>query len=85
MKKTGNDGKYIFHNGEQKLIKRFAEKSFSVFGGAHGRPLKTQKLFFGKKVLFFFLFTLMKNTFAIISRFFAQELSRNMICRYNTF
>ena len=45
------------------------KKSFSVFGGAHWRPLNTLKLIFGK-MFYYFWFTLLKNTFAIFSRFF---------------
>ena len=50
----------------------FQKKSFSVFGGALGRPQNTLKLFLQ---FFFIIFcTLMKNTFAIISRFFSQQI-----------
>ena len=55
-----------------KKIKHFAEKSFSVFGETHKRPLNTIKIFFGKM---FYFFMLMKNTFFIILRFFSQKLA----------
>ena len=54
--------------------KHVAKKSFSEFGGAHGRPLNTLKLFFWQNVNYFY-FTLMKNTFAIISRFLSQQIA----------
>ena len=50
-KKSRNDQK-IF---SISVKKHFAEKSFSVFGGAHGRPLNTLKLFFGKMFYCFVL------------------------------
>ena len=60
----------VFLISVKKKKKHIAEKSFSVFGGAHGRPLNTLKLFFGK-MFYYFFYTLIKNTFAIIPRFFA--------------
>ena len=63
----------FFINVKKKIIKHFAEKSFNVFGGAHGRPLNTLELFW-QNVLFFFL-TLMKNAFAIRSRFFSPKFA----------
>ena len=54
MTKNLNAGKCIFHKREQKIIQHFAEKSFSVFGGAHGRPLNTLKLFLAKCFIIFF-------------------------------
>ena len=53
MKKAWNDGKCIFYKHE-KNNKTFAEKSFIVFGGAHGRPLNTLKLFLVKCFIIFF-------------------------------
>ena len=53
-KKCWNDGKCIFHKHELKKIKHFAKMSFSVFGGAHKRPLNTL-FFFGKMFYYFFL------------------------------
>ena len=60
----------VFLYAWKKIIKHFAEKSLSVFGGAHGTPLNTLKLFMA-----FFLFYAYKNTFAIISRFISQKIA----------
>ena len=49
------------------MINILPNKSFSVIGGAYGRPLYEFKLFFGK-MFYYFFFMLMKNTFAIISK-----------------
>ena len=50
---------------ERKVIKHFAEKSFSVFNRA---PLSTLKNFFGKIVYYNVFKTSMKNMFIINSR-----------------
>ena len=44
-----------FHRGKKIKIKHFAEKSFSLFGGAHRRPLNTLNLFWAKCFIIFVL------------------------------
>ena len=47
VRKSWSYRKNIFHKREINN-KNSAEKSFSVFGGAHGRPLNTIKLYLAK-------------------------------------
>ena len=72
-KNLKNDGKCIFHKREQKIIKYFAAKSFSVFGGAHGRPLKTLKLFIWQNVLLFFFHAYEKFIYQHFKIFFQKN------------
>ena len=78
---------FVFFYNVKKTIKHFGKKSFSVFRGLPWAPQNTLKLFF-YEMFYYFVFTLMKNTFAIISRFFHKNLpalSSNVIFHYNTF
>ena len=57
--------KIFFISPQKKIIEHFAAKSFSVFWGAHGRPLNTKKTFLSAKC-FIIIFHAYENTFAII-------------------
>ena len=84
--KSWNDGKCIFHKRDKKIIKHFAKKSFSVFGGAHGRPLNTLKLFSAKCFIIFFS-RLWKIHLLSFQDFLHKNLlvsSSNVIFHYNT-
>ena len=66
-KKSWNDGKCIFHKRGKKNI---LLKKVVVCTGVSTGLLQTHQNFFSTKCFFLFFFTLMKNTFAIISWFF---------------
>ena len=55
----------------EKILKKFAEKSFSVFEGLKGGPFEHTKTFFRQNVFHF-----IKNAFATNSRFFSQKYAR---------
>ena len=57
--------KIIYHDVEKKVIKHFAEKSFSVFNRA---PSDKLTVFFAN-IFYYFLLTFMKSVFCINSKY----------------
>ena len=72
FKKSRNGCKSIFHECDKKIIKHFANQSFSVFKGAIFGIFEHTKTFFGKMFYNFFV-TFMKNAFATNSWFFIKQ------------
>ena len=85
-KKSWNDSKCIFHKREKKIIKHFAEKSFSVFRGLPWAPPNTLKLFSAKCFIIFFsrLRKVHLLSFQDILHKNLLVLSSNVIFYYNT-
>ena len=62
LKNTRNGWKSIFNECDIKIIKHFAEKSFSVFKDAISGIFEHTKTFIGKMFHYFYV-TFMKNAF----------------------
>ena len=64
-------------NVEEKKLKHFADKSFSVFEGAPFKSFEHAMTFLRKMHFFSFFSTFIKNAFDTNSRFFSQKYARN--------
>ena len=82
QKKSWNDTKCIFHERDNKLLKHFEVKSFSVLSGVNGLPPNTLKLFFGE-IFYYFFSLIMKNLFLSFQDFLHNNLLmlfNNVLC-----